>query len=129
MTIQNLSSLSASGNDPLAALGLAQTNEAKSNELGQSDFLKLMTTQLQSQDPLEPMENGDFIAQLAQFSTVSGMETLVETVNTLASALTGGQALEASNLLGRGVLVAAPDVIDTDAISGSSSAFWPQGTG
>ena len=37
--------------------------------LGQSDFLKLMTTQLQNQDPFAPMENAEFIAQMAQFST------------------------------------------------------------
>ena len=36
--------------------------------LGQSDFLKLMTTQLQNQDPFAPMENAEFIAQMAQFS-------------------------------------------------------------
>ena len=37
------------------------------------DFLKLMTTQLQNQDPFAPMDNGDFIAQMAQFSTVTGI--------------------------------------------------------
>ena len=41
--------------------------------LGQEDFLKLMTTQLQNQDPFAPMENGEFIAQMAQFSTVTGI--------------------------------------------------------
>ena len=56
-------------------------NQAKQNQelgakqtLGQEDFLKLMTTQLQNQDPFAPMENGDFIAQMAQFSTVSGIK-------------------------------------------------------
>ena len=49
-------------------------NKAGSDRLGQSDFLKLMTTQLQNQDPFAPMDNGDFIAQMAQFSTVTGIE-------------------------------------------------------
>ena len=51
------------------------TKEAEKNKsnLGQEDFLKLMTTQLQNQDPFAPMENGDFIAQMAQFSTVTGI--------------------------------------------------------
>ena len=43
------------------------------DQLGQEDFLKLMTTQLQNQDPFAPMENGEFIAQMAQFSTVTGI--------------------------------------------------------
>ena len=49
------------------------TSSKKKDTLGQSDFLKLMTTQLQNQDPFAPMENGDFIAQMAQFSTVTGI--------------------------------------------------------
>ena len=49
--------------------------------LGQSDFLKLMTTQLQNQDPFEPMDNGDFIAQMAQFSTVTGITEVNESLS------------------------------------------------
>ena len=50
----------------------------KKDTLGQSDFLKLMTTQLQNQDPFSPMENGDFIAQMAQLSTVTGIADMGE---------------------------------------------------
>ena len=50
----------------------------KKETLGQSDFLKLMTTQLQNQDPFSPMENGDFIAQMAQFSTVTGIAEIAK---------------------------------------------------
>ncbi len=55
-------------------LGINQNTDVKkgsSDSLGQNDFLKLMT-QLQNQDPMEPMENGEFMGQMAQFSTVSG---------------------------------------------------------
>ena len=45
------------------------TSRGNKDTLGQSDFLKLMTTQLQNQDPFAPMENAEFIAQMAQFST------------------------------------------------------------
>ena len=58
-------------------LGISKQSEAQKatkDTLGQSDFLKLMTTQLQNQDPFAPMDNGDFIAQMAQFSTVTGIE-------------------------------------------------------
>ena len=46
------------------------------DQLGQEDFLKLLTTQLQKQDPFAPMENGEFIAQMAQFSTVTGITSM-----------------------------------------------------
>ena len=55
----------------LDKLGVKSSEDKKTSEnkstLGQEDFLKLMTTQLQNQDPFAPMENGDFIAQMAQF--------------------------------------------------------------
>ena len=61
----------------LSKLGIKTQEEVKKqgnkNSLGQEDFLKLMTTQLQNQDPFAPMDNGDFIAQMAQFSTVTGI--------------------------------------------------------
>lgn len=65
----------------LQSLGLAQqstaTNTSKSNsDLGQGDFLKLMVTQLNNQDPMKPMESGDFLGQMAQFSTVTGIDGL-----------------------------------------------------
>ena len=52
----------------------SEVQKASKDTLGQSDFLKLMTTQLQNQDPFAPMDNGDFIAQMAQFSTVTGIQ-------------------------------------------------------
>ena len=57
-------------------LGLNQKKEAESNpndKLGQAEFLELMTAQLKFQDPLKPLENGDFLAQMAQFGTVNGI--------------------------------------------------------
>jgi flagellar basal-body rod modification protein FlgD len=89
-------------------LGLNQPaeNGAKDNdELGQAEFLALMTAQLQYQDPLKPMENGDFLGQMAQFGTVSGINDLNATFNTLSSSFQSNQALQASTLVGRRVLV------------------------
>ncbi len=91
-------------------LGLSSTqdNKAKANdEMGQAEFLELMTTQLKFQDPLKPMENGDFLAQMAQFGTVSGINELNSNFNTLASSFQSNQALQASTLVGRKVLVPA----------------------
>lgn len=89
-------------------LGLNQPaeNSAKDNdELGQAEFLALMTAQLQYQDPLKPMENGDFLGQMAQFGTVSGINDLNATFNTLSSSFQSNQALQASTLVGRRVMV------------------------
>lgn len=81
-----------------------QNENGKSAELGQEDFLKLMTTQLQNQDPMAPMENGDFLAQIAQFSTVSGIQDLQASFEKLSQSLVSNQALQASGLVGRSVL-------------------------
>lgn len=85
-----------------------QDQKTKSNdEMGQAEFLELMTTQLKFQDPLKPMENGDFLAQMAQFGTVSGINELNSNFNTLSSSFQSNQALQASTLVGRRVLVPA----------------------
>ena len=75
-----------------------------SKSLGQEDFLALMITQLQSQDPLKPMENGEFIGQMAQFSTVTGIAEMTKSVDTLTSAYNSGQALQAASMVGRTIL-------------------------
>lgn len=91
-----------------AKLGISQTPEtqkAKKDTLGQSDFLKLMTTQLQNQDPFAPMDNGDFIAQMAQFSTVTGIEEINNSLGRLIEEFDQARIATASNLLGHSVLV------------------------
>jgi flagellar basal-body rod modification protein FlgD len=91
----------------LDALGLS-SNTAQTQKkaaLGQDDFLKLMVTQLKSQDPFKPMEDGQFLAQLAQFSTVSGINELKTSFADFSSSMVSNQALQASGLLGREVLV------------------------
>ncbi|MBV5308606.1 flagellar hook assembly protein FlgD [Chromatium okenii] len=91
------------------------TVKEKSDKLGQADFLKLMTTQLTNQDPLEPMENGDFLGQMAQFSTVTGIESLTKEFNTLSLSLNQSQALQAATLVGKNVLAPATKMTLTDA--------------
>lgn len=87
-------------------LGLSKGKPAmKEQKLGQEDFIKLMTTQMNHQDPMKPMENGDFLSDMAQFSTVSGLKEIKESFNSLANALQSSQALQASSMVGRQVLV------------------------
>ena len=80
-------------------------NSGPKSSLGQEDFLKLMTTQLQNQDPFAPMENGEFIAQMAQFSTVTGITEMGETLKGLSDQLNEFRIATASDLLGNSVLV------------------------
>jgi len=69
------------------------------------DFMALMTTQLQNQDPLKPMESGEFLGQIASFATVSGIDDLQKSFGNFASSVQSEQALQASSLVGRSVLV------------------------
>ena len=89
-------------------LGLNKQSDAQkanSDKLGQSDFLKLMTTQLQNQDPFAPMDNGDFIAQMAQFSTLTGIQDMNASLGKLVEEFDQARIATASNLLGHSVLV------------------------
>ena len=72
-----------------------QPKETKNNELGQTAFLELMITQLNNQDPLSPQENTEFIAQLAQFSSVEGLERLNTNFDNFSSSFMSNQALQA----------------------------------
>lgn len=87
---------------------------AKSKELGKNEFLELLVAQLNNQNPLEPQENGEFIGQLAQFSTVEGVEKLNTSMETMLSGYQSSQALQASSLVGRKVIVPSDKaVVDT----------------
>ena len=75
------------------------------DQLGQSDFLKLMTTQLQNQDPFAPVDNADFIAQMAQFSTVTGITSMDETMKSVSQQLSDMRIASATQMMGHSVLV------------------------
>ena len=70
-----------------------------------NQFLELMIAQIENQNPLDPQDGGEFLAQLAQFSMVDGIERLNETNEDLYSSYRSTQALQASNLVGRTVSV------------------------
>jgi len=82
----------------------AATETKPGSQLGQDEFLKLMTTQLQNQDPFEPMDNGEFLSQIAQFGTVNGITDLKDSFSGFANSMQSNQALQAANLIGHGVL-------------------------
>lgn len=93
--------------DAYKGLGVStiDTVAPKKKSLGQEQFLKLMTTQLTHQDPTKPMQNGEFLAQMAQFGTVSGIQDLQQSFKDFAASISSDQTLQAASLVGRSVSV------------------------
>ncbi len=82
-----------------------ETTRTAQKELGQNDFLTLMMTQLKAQDPLSPQDSSQFLAQMAQFGTVEGINKLQSSFEGFSSTLVSNQALQAASLVGRKVQV------------------------
>lgn len=97
------------GNASTASTASQVTTAAKAGGMTQSDFLKLMTAQLQAQDPTHPVDNNQFVSQMAQFSQLQSTQDLLGSVNTLNSTVNGAlqtsQVLGSSNLVNREVVV------------------------
>lgn len=98
-----LKALGLTGNTAVAA--------ANRNKLGQDQFLKLMTAQLNNQNPLKPQDNTEFLTQMAQFSTVSGIQDLQESFKSFSSTMQQDQAMTSSSLVGRSVSVTSNKAI------------------
>ena len=79
-----------------------------SNELGQEDFLELMVAQLKNQDPTKPMDNSEFLSQMAEFSMVNGIEELNSSFSGVAESILGAQGLQAATLLDRQAMIESP---------------------
>ena len=124
----------------LGVKGEEDPKPASKDNLGQSDFLKLMTTQLQNQDPFAPMENAEFIAQMAQFSTVTGITEMGASLKGIAEQLGEFRIATAANLLGSSVMIpgnyARPDesgeihgMLDLPSASGATSLTFSNAAG
>ena len=72
-------------------------------DLTQDRFLKLLIAQMKSQDPLNPLDNAQVTSQLAQLSTVTGINKLGDLVSSLSATFTEGQSLQAAGMIGHGV--------------------------
>ena len=73
--------------------------------LTQADFFALLTKELANQDPTKPVDNNQMISQMTSFSTTDGVQQLNDQFTSFASSMTSSQALQASSLVGRSVLV------------------------
>lgn len=74
----------------------------------QGSFLTLLVAQLKNRDPTNPMQNNELTTQLAQISTVSGIEKLNTTLGSVSGQINSAQSLQAASLIGHGVMIPAP---------------------
>lgn len=80
-------------------------DENDNGMLTQADFFALLTQELANQDPTKPVDNNEMISQMTAFSTTDGVQKLNDSFTSFASSMTSSQALQASSLVGRSVLV------------------------
>jgi len=102
---------SVSGTTGVAS-GAAPGGVAKSTSQDNQDrFLKLLVTQLKNQDPLNPLDNAQMTTQMAQISSLQGIEQLNRTLEALAASFSGGQAVQAAALVGHDVMAPGSDML------------------
>jgi len=87
------------------------TPKAASTGASQQDFLKLFTTQLQNQNPLDPTKNEAFVAQLAQFSQLEATTNMASQLTSFVSSMTGDRMLNGAALIGKKVAVDGAPVL------------------
>lgn len=102
---------------------IAQGNRQTSQALGKDDFLKLLITQLQNQDPTNPMEDTQFIAQMAQFSSLEQMTNMNESFSKMAAMLNSSNA---SATIGKTVEVELGDTVTKGLVEAATLGENPQ---
>jgi flagellar basal-body rod modification protein FlgD len=118
MDIINAAMVRQRSDTDAAAAQAANAQLAKKTELNQEDFLTLMITQLKNQDPFKPLEPAEYVGQLAQFSSVSGLSDINKQISALTDSLRGNQVLDGAGLIGRTVIAAGDIVYLPDAVEG-----------
>lgn len=107
-SIQNVSQ------DLMATMNGAAKGGATQVEDAQNRFMTLLVAQMRNQDPLNPLDNAQVTSQLAQLSTVSGIDKLNVTLQSLQASYHASQSMQAANMIGHGVLVPGEDMELTD---------------
>ncbi|MEZ0231363.1 MAG: flagellar hook assembly protein FlgD [Methylophilaceae bacterium] len=97
--------------------GTTSSTKASSTEEIRNQFLTLLISQMKNQDPMNPMDNAEVTSQMAQLSTVTGINDLNDTVNTLMGNVSSSQYYQASSMIGHGVLVAGDSLSLSDGAS------------
>jgi flagellar basal-body rod modification protein FlgD len=99
----------------------SKNNRTPTSNLGKDDFLQLLTTQLKNQDPMNPMEDMDFIGQMAEFSSLEQMLNLNTGVDKINTALTNNTTTQAMMFLGTNVTANVDD--SEEPITGTVSTI------
>lgn len=105
VNMNDTSSTGVSGTSSSSSLTGSSANDL------QSSFLTLLVAQLKNQDPTNPMQNNELTTQLAQISTVSGIEKLNTTLGSVSGQIDNSQSLQAANLIGHGVMIPGTTVL------------------
>lgn len=119
MSPSQLSRVDMQVNSMNAALGKREAKDV----MDKDDFLKILITQLTHQDPTEPMKDKEFIAQMAQFSTLEQMSNMSQGFSKLSNLLNSGQAM---SLLGKSVEVADNGTLVKGVVEEISGRDYPQ---
>ena len=100
-------------NEKLDPTVLSSSSSGTSNSAQdlQNQFLTMLVTQLQNQDPTNPMDNSQLTTQLAQINTLSGIEKLNTTLGSISGQISTSQSLQSSTLIGHGVMVNGTQVL------------------
>ncbi len=102
---------------------LVQEGRKTSSQLGKDDFLKLLITQLQNQDPTSPMEDTQFISQMAQFSSLEQMTNMSSSFEKLSNYISGSEAV---STLGKTVELNVGDTTTKGIVEGATRGENPQ---
>jgi flagellar basal-body rod modification protein FlgD len=122
MATVNNNSVSSAADAAVAMLSRKATDTTKADADTQGRFLTLLTAQLKNQDPMNPMDNAQVTSQLAQISTVDGIERLNTMLGQLMDGQQSSEAMQAASLVGRGVLIPGKGLAlgDSGALGGFS---------
>lgn len=110
---------SVQNNSGASQAAAASSSTAATMAVTQDRFLRLLVTQLKNQDPLNPLDNAQVTSQMAQLSTVSGIDKLNATVQALSANMSAAQSLQAASMIGHAVLVPGNQI---DLLNGKSDA-------
>lgn len=116
----------ASSKAASSSSSVSNTGTNSSSDL-QGSFLTLLVAQLKNQDPTNPLQNNELTSQLAQISTLSGIEKLNTTLGSISGQINSGQSLQAGALVGRGVMVPGSTILAGKNSSSESVDTTPFG--
>ena len=93
-----------------ARLSGAPTAQSPKNRMGKDEFLKLLTTQMQAQDPLNPMDNTEFVAQLSQFTSLERLENMSSGIEAMAMSTSANTSAQMVSFIGKDINARADQV-------------------